>query len=134
MTVDEYEAEALKDLEVDVTRLQDCAKILGLKKAKWARYLYEEECILADAEERLNEMYRDKYHFYLYEFDQKIEKKSIDLYVKGDPTYKEAEKLYKKQKAKAKMVEQVISALDKQSFTMNIILKHLAWEAGASAT
>ena len=70
----------------------------------------------------------------MYEFDQKIEKKSIEIYVKGDPTYKEAEKMYKKQKAKLKLVEQVIAALDKQSFSMNIILKHMAWESGASAT
>lgn len=133
MTIDEYEAEALKDLQIDVTVIEDAAKVLGLKRAKWARYLYEEECTLAEAEERLNEMRRDKYHFYLYEFDQKIEKKSVEVYVKGDPVFKEAEKVYKKQMAKTKMVEQVISALDKQSFAMNIILKHMAWKSGASA-
>ena len=134
MTVEEYEAEALQDLQIDVTRLEDCARVLGLRKAKWARHLYDEECILAEVEERLNELYRDKFHFYLYEFEQKIEKKSVDVYVKGDPTYKEAEKMYKKQKAKTRLVEQVIAAMDKQSFTMNIILKHMAWESGASAT
>lgn len=133
MTIEEYEAEALADLQIDVTTLEDAAKVLGLKRAKWAKYLYEEECILAEAEERLNEMRRDKHHFYLYEFDQKIEKKSVDIYVQGDPIYKEAEKMHKKQMAKIRMVEQIISALDKQSFTMNIILKHMAWKSGASA-
>jgi len=133
VTVEEYEAEAVSDLQIDVTKIEDYCKGLGLAKAKWARYLYNEECVLAELEERLNEMYREKYHYYVYEYSEvKIEKKSIDLYVKGDRVYKEAEKLYKKQKSKAKMVEQVISALDKQSFTVSSILKHMIWESGST--
>ena len=53
--------------------------------------------------------------------------------LKGDSEYKEAEKYYKMQKSKTKMVEQVLNALDKQSFTVNTLLKHMMWESGASA-
>lgn len=133
MTVDEYEQEAIRDLQIDVTKLEDYAKGIGMSRAKWARYLYNEEALLAEAEERIAELYRTKWHYYVYEYQEaKVEKKFIDVYIKGDPKYKEAEKLLKRQKSKTKMVEQVISALDRQSFAVNTILKHMIWESGAS--
>lgn len=134
MTVDEYEKEAIRDLTIDITKLEDYAKGLGLSRAKWARYLFNEELVLSEAEEKLAELYRAKWHYYVYEYQEaKIEKKFIDTYIHGDKVYKEAEKMLKRQKSKTKMVEQVISALDKQSFTVNTILKHMMWESGATA-
>ena len=133
MTVDEYEQEAIRDLTVDVTKLEDYAKGLGLSRAKWARYLFNEETILSEAEEKLAELYRERWHYYVYEYaEAKIEKKHIDTYIHGDKTFKEAEKMVKKQKSKVKMVEQMIAALDKQSFVVNTILKHMMWESGAA--
>ncbi len=132
-SIAEYEEEAIKDLQIDVTQLKEYMLALGLHRIKWGRYLYNEESILAQCEEKLNELYKEKYNFYCYKYEEKIEKKSIDVYIKGDGEYKEAEKYYKMQKSKTKMVEQVLNALDKQSFTVNTLLKHMMWESGASA-
>ena len=131
-SIDDYEKEAINDLQIDITKLKEYMLSLGLHRIKWGRYLYNEETLLAQCEEKINELYKDKYHFYAYKYEEKIEKKSIDVYIKGDSEYKEKEKYYKMQKSKTKMVEQVLNALDKQSFTVNTLLKHMIWESGAT--
>lgn len=132
-SIAEYEEEAIKDLQINVTELKEYTLALGLHRIKWGRYLFNEETILAECEEKLNELYKEKYTFYMYKYEEKIEKKSVDVYIKGDSEYKQAEKYYKMQKSKVKMVEQVLNALDKQSFTVNAILKHMMWESGVQA-
>lgn len=132
-TTSEYETEAIEDLTIDITNLENYLLKLGLLRAKWSKYLYNEESILSVCEEKLNQLYKEKYHYYLYEYNEKIEKKSIDLYIKGDDAYNEAEKYSKLQKSKCKMVEQVISALDKQSFSVNSLIKYMMWQSGAQA-
>lgn len=131
-SIDDYEKEAINDLQIDITKLKEYMLSLGLHRIKWGRYLYNEETLLAQCEEKINELYKDKYNFYAYKYEEKIEKKSIDVYIKGDSEYKEKEKYYKMQKSKTKMVEQVLNALDKQSFTVNTLLKHMIWESGAT--
>ena len=61
-----------------------------------------------------------------------VDKKNIDIYVHGDEEYRAADKMYKKQQNKEKLVAQVLDAIDKQSFTANTVLKHLIWESGGS--
>lgn len=135
MNVEEYEKEALQDLsmdKVDTESFRNYVISLGFKRIKWGRYLYDEECITSLMEDKLKELYRKKFHYYTYEYEVKIDKKNIDIYVHGDEEYRAADKMYKKQQNKEKLVAQVLDAIDKQSFTANTVLKHLIWEYGGS--
>lgn len=135
MKVEEYEKEALQDLsmdKVDTESFRNYVISLGFKRIKWGRYLYDEECITSLMEDKLKELYRKKFHYYTYEYEVKIDKKNIDIYVHGDEEYRAADKMYKKQRNKEKLVAQVLDAIDKQSFTANTVLKHLIWESGGS--
>lgn len=135
MKVEEYEKEALQDLsmdKVDTESFRNYVISLGFKRIKWGRYLYDEECITSLMEDKLKELYRKKFHYYTYEYEVKIDKKNIDIYVHGDEEYRAADKMYKKQQNKEKLVAQVLDAIDKQSFTANTVLKHLIWESGGS--
>ena len=128
MTIDEYEAEAIEDLKFDVSDFQGYAKSLGMKRIKWSKYLFEEETLLSVAEDKLRELYRDKFHFYMYKYDEvKLEKKNVETYIKGDPEYRSAEQIVSKQNSKMKFVGEIINALDRQSFACSNILKHLIW-------
>lgn len=135
MKIDEYEKEAINDLsmdKVDTENFRNYVTSLGFKRVKWGKYLYDEECITSLIEDKLKELYRNKFHYYTYEYDVKLDKKNIDIYIQGDEEYRELEKIYKKQQHKEKMVAQVLDAIDKQSFTANTILKHLIWESGGT--
>ena len=135
MKVEEYEKEALQDLsmdKVDTESFRNYVISLGFKRIKWGRYLYDEEFITSLMEDKLKELYRNKFHYYTYEYEVKIDKKNIDIYVHGDEEYRAADKMYKKQQNKEKLVAQVLDAIDKQSFTANTVLKHLIWESGGS--
>lgn len=133
MTIEEYEKEALEDLNFDITQFKECSKYLPLKKIKWSRYLFNEECISNQIEDKLRELYRDKFKYYTYEYSEKIEKKNIDIYIKGDKEYQTANQAFGKQKSKEKYVQSVISCIDTLAFQTNNILKHIIWESGANA-
>lgn len=132
MTVDEYEQEAVSDLTLRIDVFQDYCQSLGLKRIKWSRYRYNEENILNTAEDKLRELYREKFHYYAYEYPDKIDKKNIEIYIKGDDDYRKAQQAVLKQEAKLKMVDEVITAIDKQSFQCSNILKYIMWSQGES--
>ena len=134
MTIDEYEQEAIEDLKFDVAQFREYAHGLGLKRIKWARYLFEEESLLSIAEDKLRELYREKFHFYMYKYDEvKLEKKNVEIYIKGDQEYRNAEQVVSKQNFKMKFVNEILNSIDKQSFACSNILKHMMWQSGVSS-
>lgn len=134
MTVDDYENEAILDLKLDISDFQSYVRLLGLKRIKWAKYLHTEEMILTIAQDKLRDLYRERFHYYMYEYnDVKLEKKNVDIYIRGDKDYRAAEQIVAKQEAKVKFVNEVLSTIDKQSFSCSNILKHLIWQSGATA-
>lgn len=136
MTLEEYENEAIDDLKFDVTRFSDYVKTLGMKRIKWSKYLFVEESLLSVAEDKLRELYREKFHHYMYEYEykgQKIEKKNVEVYIKGDGDYRLAQQAVSKQTSKMKFVNEVLNTIDKQSFACGNILKHLMWQSGVTA-
>ena len=70
MTIEEYEDIAIDDLKVNVEMFEDYVKSLGHKRIKWARYLFEEESLQSIAEDKLRELYREMFHFYMYTYDE----------------------------------------------------------------
>lgn len=132
MTVDEYEAEALNDIKLNPEYFKDYCQVLGTKRIKWSRYRFNEELTLNTAEDKLRELYREKFHYYAYEYPEKIDKKNIEIYIKSDDDYRKAQQAVLKQEAKLKLVDEVINSLDKQSFQCSNILKYMIWASGES--
>lgn len=134
MTVEDYENEAILDLKLDISDFQGYVRLLGLKRIKWAKYLHTEEMTLTVAQDKLRDLYRERFHHYMYEYnDVKLEKKNVDIYIRGDKDYRAAEQIVAKQEAKVKFVNEVLNTIDKQSFSCSNILKHLIWQSGATA-
>ena len=134
MTVEDYENEAILDLKLDISDFQGYVRLLGLKRIKWAKYLHTEEMTLSIAQDKLRDLYRERFHYYMYEYnDVKLEKKNVEVYIKGDKEYRAAEQIVSKQECKVKFVNEVLNTIDKQSFSCSNILKHLIWQSGATA-
>lgn len=127
-SVDEYQKEAHDDLDFDLLQFEEYSKSIGLKRVKWGRYLFEEEYALNILRDQMQEKYKDRFRYYAYQYsDEKVDKKFLDIYIKGDAEYREVEKKYNVQKSRVDFVQSVLNTLDKQSFHCSNVLKHKAY-------
>ena len=106
---------------------------LGLIRAKWAKFLYIEESLLNTYQQNVNTVYADKFMYYNYDYEYNLDKKDIPIIIKKDDDYKTAELLLKVQEQKIKFINEVLNALNSQSFYLNTAMKHLLWQAGETA-
>lgn len=135
--IDYYEKLAIEDLTCPKSgnspNISEYSIRLGLLRAKWAKFLYLEESILNDAKQELNTIYGNKFMYYNYDYEYTIDKKDIPIFIKKDTDYKNAEKLVYQQEQKVKFINEVLSALNSQSFYLNTAMKHILWQTGEIA-
>ena len=136
-TIKFYEESAEKDLTCpkigNKPNISSYAIQLGLLRAKWAKYLYLEESLLNEYQQDLNTVYADKYMYFNYDYEYNVDKKDIPILIKRDEKYKSAEKLVKEQEQKIKFINEVLNALNSQSFYLNTAMKHILWQSGETA-
>ena len=123
-----YESEAEKDLTCPkhngVLDISGYAVRLGILRAKWAKFLYEEETIQEDIAHALSSIYSSKFLFYSYDYEYNIDKKDITTMIIGDSEYQQCESLLKQQTSKNKFIQSVLDALSAQTFYLNVAKAH----------
>lgn len=133
-SIDYYENLAREDLTCPKNGasldISGYAVRLGLIRAKWARFLYNENVIMQEAEQDLETIYKDKFMFFTYDSEYTVDKKDIPMLIKADDEYQKANKIVKKQSEKVKFINEVLSALNSQSFYLNTAMKHILWQSG----
>lgn len=133
-TIEFYETTAIKDLTCPKSgnspNISEYSIQLGLLRAKWAKFLYLEESILNEAKQELNTIYGNKFIYFSYDYEYTIDKKDIPILIKKDDDYKNTEKLVFKQEQKVKFINEVLNALNSQSFYLNTAMKHILWQSG----
>lgn len=130
MDIQEYEQEARKDFEVEITTINSYCLRMGYILSKWSRYLYNEEMFLNDIESELSAIYKSRLYYYSYEAPEKIDKKQLDSFVNGDPEYVEKKRELKAQQNLVNFVNNILKALSNQSYYINNCIKHLEWQEG----
>lgn len=132
-----YESEAEKDLTCPkhngTLDISGYAVRLGLLRAKWAKYLYEEESAQEEATHALSSIYSSKFLYYSYDYEYNIDKKDIATMIKGDKEYQSCELVLKEQISKIKFIQSVLDALSAQTFYLNTAMKHILWKSGETA-
>lgn len=135
--IDYYDKLAREDLtcpKVDGTLdISGYSIRLGLLRAKWARLLYKEEQALNTVQQNLNTVFSEKYKYFLYDYEYNVDKKDIPMLIKSDDEYKKAEIALSEQSQKIKFINEVLSALNSQSFYLNTAMKHILWKSGETA-
>lgn len=135
--IDFYDQQARKDLECPkhdgLLDISGYSVLLGMYRAKWARFLYKEEQYRDHMQQVLNTVYAERYKYYLYDYEYTIDKKDIPILIKSDSEYKKAEKLVNEQTQKVKFITEVLGALNSQSFYLNTAMKHILWKSGETA-
>lgn len=133
-SIDYYENLAREDLTCPKNGvsldISGYAVRLGLIRAKWARFLYDENVIMQEAEQDLETIYKDKFMFFTYDSEYTVDKKDIPMLIKADDEYQKANKIVKQQSEKVKFINEVLSALNSQSFYLNTAMKHILWQSG----
>lgn len=129
-----YEEVAVKDLTCPtrdgIIDISGYSVRLGLLRAKWAKYLYVEETIQNETQQELNTIYSDRYMYYNYDYEYNVDKKDVPILIKGSTEYREAEKIYQSQVEKVKFINEVLNALNSQSFYLSTAMKHILWKSG----
>lgn len=132
-----YEKEAQADLTCPTHSkapdISGYAIRLGLLRAKWAKYLYQEENASNILSEELSGLYADKFRYYSYDYEYNVDKKDIPILIKGDKDYRESELIIKNQNSKTKFIQEVLNSLNAQSFYLNTAMKHILWQSGEPA-
>lgn len=132
-----YEKTASEDLTCpkigNKPNISSYAIQLGLLRAKWAKFLYIEESLLNEFQQNVNTIYADKFMYYNYDYEYNIDKKDIPIIIKKDADYKSAESQLKAQEQKIKFINEVLNALNSQSFYLNTAMKHILWQSGETA-
>lgn len=135
--MDFYESEAEKDLTCPkhngTLDISGYAVRLGLLRAKWAKYLYEEESAQEEDAHALSSIYSSKFLYYSYDYEYNIDKKDIATMIKGDKEYQSCELVLKEQISKIKFIQSVLDALSAQTFYLNTAMKHILWKSGETA-
>ena len=111
-----------------------CLKIPSIK-SKYCAILYEIEISAKAKELKLNEIYKDLHELYLSGnagINTIVDRRDVDLYIKGDKRYIKVLADYELEKANAKYVEGVLHAVDSMSFSINAAIKwHIFSQGGA---
>ena len=135
--IDFYEKEANEDLTCPIRDgqldISGYSVRLGMLRAKWATYLYKEETIQNETQQELNSIYSDRWMYYNYDYEYNVDKKDIPVLIKGSKEFREAEAILNSQIEKVKFINEVLSALNSQSFYLSTAMKHILWKSGETA-
>ena len=136
-TIEFYEEEAKADLvcpmDGKILDISGYSVRLGMLRAKWAKYLYLEESTENEGKQELASIYSERFRFYCYDYEYQVDKKDIPMLIKGDTVYQAAEKVVNEQTQKVKFINEVLGALNSQSFYLNTAMKHILWKSGETA-
>ena len=134
-SIEDYYNESLNALTFDEVTLQAFQQQVGVKIARWSKYLYDEERVLEYGKNVYSCVYKKVWHNLMFGekseiADYKVDKKNLNIYIDADKSIKEAKTAVHDQEEKCKFIQNVIDALKNQSFILNNYVKHLIWKSG----
>ena len=130
----EYIEESREDMKFDLLSFKNYLFKLGELKIKWSEYLYNEQRYVDYLVDKLGEVYKELYKYYLYkQTDDKVSVKDVEIYIKGDKEYMKYNKIYKRFVDRVGLVERVLKNLENQSFVANTLLKYEMWQSGSNS-
>jgi hypothetical protein len=86
---------------------------------------------LMKLESDLNKVFGQKFHYYRYEYELKLDNKDVVLfYVKKDPDFLKANDAFNSQKLLVETIEKWMKKANSITFDIKNILEYLKWSSG----
>ena len=133
MKLEEIQSEAEQDLRFDKNKLVDASIDTPSLVNKYYGYLITEGRILKMIENKLFEVYKELYDYYLHlappesytakPFNRKVLKGDVDMYIQADQAYADIVNKIEAQKFKVKYIEEIIKQLNQRTFNIKNIIE-----------
>lgn len=133
MKLEDIQLEAEKDLRFDKTKLIDASIDTPTLVNKYYGFLVTEGRILKMIENKLFEVYKELYDYYLHlappevyvakPFNRKVLKGDVDMYIQSDQLYADMINKIEAQKYKVKYIEEIIKQLNQRTFNIKNIIE-----------
>ena len=140
MKLEDIQTEAESDLMFDKNKLVDASIDTPRLVNKYYGYLIDEGRILKMIENKIHEVYRDRYEYYLHmappevyiakPWNRKVLKGDVDMYIQSDNLYSDMVNKLEAQKYKVKYVEEIINQLNQRSYNIKNIIEYSKFTNG----
>lgn len=140
MKLEDIQSQAEMDLLIDKTKLIDASIETPTLVNKYYGYLIQEGRILKMIENKLFEVYKDLYDYYLHfappevyvakPFNRKVLKSDVDMFIQADAAYIDIINKIEAQKYKVKYIEEIIKQLNQRTYNIKNIVEHNKFTSG----
>lgn len=140
MKLEDIQTEAESDLMFDKNKLVDASIDTPRLVNKYYGYLIDEGRILKMIENKIHEVYRDRYEYYLHmappevyiakPWNRKVLKGDVDMYIQSDNLYSDMVNKLEAQKYKVKYVEEIIKQLNQRTYNIKNIIEFEKFRSG----
>ena len=140
MKLEDIQLEAEKDLRFDKTKLIDASIDTPTLVNKYYGFLVTEGRILKMIENKLFEVYKELYDYYLHlappeaytakPFNRKVLKGDVDMYIQSDQLYADMINKIEAQKYKVKYIEEIIKQLNQRTYNIKNIIEFTKFQNG----
>lgn len=140
MKLEEIQSEAEQDLRFDKNKLVDASIDTPSLVNKYYGYLITEGRILKMIENKLFEVYKELYDYYLHlsppeaytakPFNRKVLKGDVDMYIQADQAYADIVNKIEAQKFKVKYIEEIIKQLNQRTYNIKNIIEFEKFKNG----
>lgn len=118
------------DFELNEQHLQTKIREIPNLHNKYLRYFFKEKTKLITLENSLNLLFREKWYYYMNDFDYKVEKKHLTWHVESDPDYSKLLVQFNKQKHLVDFFEQTLKKCNTLSFDIKNLIDYKKFMVG----
>jgi len=121
-----------EDTQLNEENFQSKLMTIPNLHSKWLKFCYGEINVMLKMEYSLKKLYRQKYKYYLTEYEVEIKPNHINFFIESDKEY--SKYLYKTnvQKKKVEYLEKVVKKINSLSFDIQNIVKWQMFKMGVN--
>jgi hypothetical protein len=123
--IQKLEEKLLSDLEVQEQSEQDYLLSLGTKIARWQSYYSKAKRKEYFLNSELDFKYKELYMYYLHEFNTKLDKKDIGVFIYADNEYRKLRSELQEIQILTQFSEKAIKTLESQQWALKTRLDYL---------
>lgn len=131
INLDELKDEVEEDFKFSITKADEHSLRVPALMDKYSRYMQVAKAAMKKASMQKNSKYRELYDKYKYDDPRKLDKREIEIYIKGNKDFQRLEGIYEFEKMKVEYLESILKAIGQLSWNIgNAIKAHIFFQGG----
>jgi len=130
MTLDEIQKMSDRDLKVHSTKLYKISMDVPNLHNKYYKLFSKERLSFKKLEGEYDQLFREKYHYYMIDYQYTLDKKEVLIYIAGDVNIIKKKNQMEFSKEKLRALEGIIDNINRISFNIRNAIEFLKWTHG----